>query len=143
MPETGASRKRIARATRAPSVRIAGAGADHNFSRPCRHKRALDDILHLVGREHGNDNGVALPRDLCGRSGASADLHKPFRARRIDVKAHDTKPRGDQALRVDFSHQADADQADGCLWGHGSSFLRLGDLLIVSCDQTADKEASL
>jgi hypothetical protein len=70
-----------------------------------------------------------LPCNVGERSGAPADLYKPFHPCRIDIESNDAKSGGDQALRVHFSHQAETDQTDGWLRRHGCSFLRLGDLL--------------
>ena len=48
----------------------------------------------------------------------NAELRKALIPCRIDIEANDAKSRSDQAAGVNFSHQPNANQSDGCLGRH-------------------------
>jgi hypothetical protein len=49
---------------RGNTVWIAGAGADHDLAGRGRYQSVLDDVLDLIGREHREHDGIALPCDV-------------------------------------------------------------------------------
>jgi hypothetical protein len=74
-----------AHAERGKAVRIAGAGADDDFTRRCRQERSLHDILDLIRRKYRDHDRVAVARYVGERSGAPSDLQKPLVSRRVHV----------------------------------------------------------
>ena len=85
----------------------------------------LDHVFDLIGVEHGEHDRIAVAGDVGERCGAAADLPKALVLGRIDVEAGHRKSRRHEPARIDFAHEAKADNADGDLWRHWScgSFL--------------------
>src|SRR5579862_4313876 len=112
-------------------IRVAGRGAEHDLARSRGQQRSLDDLFDLISVEHGEHDRIAFFRDLRDRSGAAADLPKTLALRRIDIEADDREACRHQPARVDFAHEAEADDADGGLWRH-RSFLFVASLLAMT-----------
>ena len=99
---------RVARGETQGEARLRRGGEGEEALRP------FDDLLHLIGRQHRDENDRARAADLEHGSGrAAAHLLEGAALGGIHVEADDLESGGEKPARQRRPHQADADQTDG------------------------------
>ena len=101
---------------RGDAIGVAGAGAQHQASRPvAQHRKQLplEDVLDLVGGEHRKHDRIAVLCDFLDRSCRPAtELDELGGLGWIDIETRDREAPAEQTVRQRLAQQADTDQAD-------------------------------